>query len=112
MATFGADGFPQVTATWFLWEDGSLRLSLNTSRQKVRNLQRNPAMTAFFTDPSTPYRTLELRGIARIDEDPDYELADKVGARYGNVDLRKMDKPGESRVAITLDIQKVNTYGE
>lgn len=112
LATIGADGHPQVTATWFLWEDDTLKLSLNTARQKVRNLRRNPALTAFFIDPASPYRTLELRGMARLEDDPDYTLADKVGVKYGGADLRTMDKPGETRVAITLEIEKVVTYGQ
>jgi len=112
LATIGPDGRPQVTATWFLWEDDTLKVSLNTARQKVRNLRQNPALTAFFIDPATPYRTLELRGNARIEDDPEYVLADRVGAKYGGADLRSMDQPGESRVAVTLDIQKVITYGQ
>jgi PPOX class probable F420-dependent enzyme len=112
LATIGPGGQPQVTATWFLWDDDTLKLSLNTSRQKVKNLQRDPHLTAFFMDPASPYRTIELRGIARIEEDPDYTLAEKVGAKYGGADLRTMDKPGETRVVVTLDIEKVATFGQ
>lgn len=112
LATISADGHPQLTATWFLWEDNALKLSLNATRQKVKNLLRDAALTAFFIDPESPYRTLELRGTARIDDDPDYNLADKVGAKYGGADLRSMDKPGETRVAITLEIEKVVSYGQ
>ena len=43
LTTIGSDGFPQVTALWFLAdEQGTVRLSLNTSRQKVKNLQTHP----------------------------------------------------------------------
>ena len=34
--------------------------------------------------------------------------ADKVGAKYGGVDLRNMDQPGQSRVAVTLHLVRVN----
>lgn len=112
LATIGPDELPQLTASWFVWEDNTLTLSLNTTRQKVRNLRRNPSMTAFFIDPASPYRTLELRGRAHIEEDPEYQVTDKVGAKYNGADLRSMDQPGESRVAVTLDIEKVVTYGQ
>lgn len=112
LATIGPDGQPQVTATWFLWDEGTLKLSLNTSRQKVRNLRLNPALTAFFVDPASAYRTLELRGRATIEDDPEYRLAAMVGAKYGGADLRSMDKPGETRVAVTLNIEKVVSYGQ
>jgi PPOX class probable F420-dependent enzyme len=112
LATNGADGFPQVTAMWFLVdEDGGITVSLNSTRQKTKNLVRDPQATLFFIDPANPYRTLEIRATAVIAPDPDYVLADSVAAKYGGADLRRMDKPGESRVAITFTPVKVNTYG-
>lgn len=111
LATLGPDGDPQVTAMWFLWEDGELRISLNTARQKARNLMREPRVSAFFVDPENPYRTLEIRGTARIEPDPGYELADRVGAKYGGANLRDMDQPGESRISVTIVPKKILTFG-
>jgi len=111
LATIGPDGFPQVTAVWFLVEDdGTVRMSLNTTRQKVKNLRRHPEASLFFIDPSNPYRTLEIRARAHMEPDPDYAFADRVGAKYG-ADLRKNDRPGESRVAVTFTPTKVNPHG-
>lgn len=110
LTTNGPDGFPQTTALWFIVDDDTVRLSINTTRQKARNLERDQRCTLFFMDPESPYRTLEIRGRAKIDPDPRYLLADKVAARYG-ADLRKMDKPGETRIAVTIEPVKVNTYG-
>jgi hypothetical protein len=38
LATIRADGFPHVTEVWFLHHGGELKLSLNASRLKTRNL--------------------------------------------------------------------------
>jgi len=112
LATAGPDGSPQVTASWFLVEeDGTVKMSLNTARQKVKNLLRRPQSTLFFIDPANPYRTLEIRARAEIEPDPDYVLADRVGAKYGGADVRTMDQPGETRVAITFVPVKFNTFG-
>ena len=112
VATIGPDGVPQVTASWFLAEeDGTVRMSLNTARQKVKNLMRRPESTLFFMDPANPYRTLEIRARAEIEPDPDYFLADRVGTKYGGADVRTMDQPGETRVAVTFMPVKVNTFG-
>jgi PPOX class probable F420-dependent enzyme len=112
VATVGPDGMPQVTANWFLAEeDGTVRMSLNTSRQKVKNLMRRPESTLFFMDPVNPYRTLEIRGRAEIEPDPDYVFADRIGAKYGGDDLRTRDQPGETRVVVTFVPVKVNTFG-
>ncbi|HSH82047.1 MAG TPA: PPOX class F420-dependent oxidoreductase [Herpetosiphonaceae bacterium] len=110
LATLGPDGFPQVTATWFLLDDGTVKLSLNTSRQKVKNLDKNPECTFFVLDRANPYRTLEIRARAAISPDVDYAVADKVGKKYG-MDVRAMDQPGQYRVVVSLTPVKVNTYG-
>ena len=113
LATLGADGLPQVTALWFLFDeaDDVVRFSLNTTRQKVKNLRARPVASFLVMDPANPYRTLELRGRVDLQPDPDYAFADRVGQKYG-ADLRTMDRPGETRVAVTLRPVKVNTWGE
>jgi PPOX class probable F420-dependent enzyme len=107
LATVGPDGRPQLSEVWFLAEDGQLRLSLNTTRQKVRNLQRRTGCTVFLLDLANPYRYLEVRGDAELVPDDDYAFADRLGAKYG-ADLRGNDKPGERRVAVTIKPSRVN----
>lgn len=107
LATVGRDGFPQVTEIWFMYDEGELKLSLNDSRRKTRNLQRDPRCTLFLLDVTNPYRYLEVRGNARIEPDEDYSFARKFGEKY-NADLKVHDQPGESRVAVT--IEPVNVY--
>ncbi len=112
LATIGPDGYPQVTALWFLFdEDATFKLSLNSTRQKVKNLQAHPQCTLFILDPANPYRTLEIRARAQIMPDADYAFARKLGAKYGGVDLRTRDRPGETRVVVSLQPIKVNTWG-
>jgi PPOX class probable F420-dependent enzyme len=112
VATVGPDGVPQVTASWFLaGEDGTVRMSLSTARQKVKNLMRRPESTLFFLDLANPYRTLEIRSRAEIEPDPDYAFADRLATKYGGADLRTMDQPGETRVVVTFVPIKVNTFG-
>jgi PPOX class probable F420-dependent enzyme len=108
LATIGPDGRPQLSEIWFLADGDTVALSLNTSRQKVRNLQRNPACTLFILDLAIPARYLEIRGDAEITPDDDYAFADQVGAKYGGADLRTRDNPGESRVAVTIRPARVN----
>jgi PPOX class probable F420-dependent enzyme len=110
LATIGPDGGPQLTAVWFLAEDGTVRISLNTTRQKVRNLQRNPACSVLIFDPANPYRYVELRGDAEIEPDDDYAVADRVGAKY-SADLRENDGPGETRVVVTVRPTHVHAWG-
>ena len=112
LATLGHDGYPQVTALWFLFDDdGTIKLSLNTTRQKVKNLHAHPECTLFILDPVNPYRTLEVRARAEITPDVEYAVATKLGAKYGGADLSANDRPGETRVVVALQPIKVNTWG-
>jgi PPOX class probable F420-dependent enzyme len=107
LATLGPDGHPQLSVIWFLAEDDTVRISLNTSRQKTKNLRADPACTLLIVDPATAFRYLEIRADADIAPDDDYVFADRVGAKY-NSDLRVHDGPGDSRIVITLRPTKVN----
>jgi PPOX class probable F420-dependent enzyme len=107
LATVGPDGRPQLSEVWFLREGDTVAVSLNSSRQKTKNLSANPAVTLFLLDLASPYRYLELRGDAEITPDGDYAFADQVGAKYDS-DLRVHDQPGQSRVKITIRPTRVN----
>ncbi|MEV5411342.1 PPOX class F420-dependent oxidoreductase [Thermopolyspora sp. NPDC052614] len=108
LATNGASGRPQVTAVAFLYdaEDGLLKISLNDTRQKTKNLRRDPKATLFIVDPQTPYRTLEIRGDAEILPDPDFSACARVSAKY-NADFHVHDKPGETRSLVILHPARV-----
>jgi PPOX class probable F420-dependent enzyme len=106
-ATIGIDGYPQLSEVWFLAEDDTIRLSLNSSRQKAKNIIRHPSCALFILDVANTARYLELRADALVEPDDDYRVADKVGAKYGS-DLRVHDQPGQSRLVVTLDPHKVN----
>lgn len=104
------DGRPQLTELWFLADDDTVRLSLNTARQKTKNLMGTPACSLLILDLANPLRYLEIRGDAEIEPDPDYTFADKVGAKYKS-DLRTMDQPGETRVIVTIRPSRIRAWG-
>jgi PPOX class probable F420-dependent enzyme len=107
LSTIGPDGRPQSSEVWFLAEDGTVSISLNSSRQKMKNLLANPAASLLILDLGMPYRYLELRGDAEVSPDPDYVFADKVGAKYQS-DLRAHDQPGQTRYVVTIRPTRVN----
>jgi PPOX class probable F420-dependent enzyme len=107
LATIDDDALPQLTEVWFLLDQGELKLSLNTARWKTRNLRQRPACGLLLLDPTSPYRYLEVRGRARVDDDSGYVFARKVGEKYG-ADLSVHDRPGESRVVVTIEPIRVH----
>jgi PPOX class probable F420-dependent enzyme len=111
LGTIGTSGRPQLSATWFLAEGDIVKISLNTTRQKVKNLQANPKASFLIFDPENPYKYIELRGDAEITPDDDYTFANKVGAKYGGADLRERDQPGETRVVVAINHVRVIAWG-
>jgi PPOX class probable F420-dependent enzyme len=107
LATLGKDGGPQLTEVWFLFEDGEVKISLNDSRLKTKNLVARPLCSLFILDLANPFRYLDVRGTARIEPDDDYAFAARVGAKYGGADLSDHDGPGEKRVTVTIEPSNV-----
>ena len=109
LATVGPDGRPQLSTVWFLAEDGQIHFSLNTNRQKVKNLQANSAVGVHIQDTTNPIRYLEVRGDARIEPDDDYVFAERLAAKYGGLDLRAMDAGASGRrVVVTVEPSRIN----
>ena len=106
LATIDDDGYPQLTEVWFLYDEGRVKVSVNTSRRKLRNLERRPQCSLLVLDLGNPYRYLEVRGRARVEPDDDRSFAAKVGEKYG-ADLAAYDGPQDGRVAITIEPDKI-----
>jgi PPOX class probable F420-dependent enzyme len=66
LGTIGGDGRPQLSEVWFLTTGDTIRLSLNSGRQKLKNLRRDQACSLLILDLANPYRYLEIRGDAEI----------------------------------------------
>jgi PPOX class probable F420-dependent enzyme len=107
LATVGPDRRPQVSEVWFLADGDSVAISLNTARQKTKNLLARPQCSLLILDLTAPQRYLELRGDAEIAPDDDYSFADRVGRKYG-ANLRDHDRAGERRVVVRIHPQRVN----
>jgi PPOX class probable F420-dependent enzyme len=106
LATLEPGGAPQLSELWFLYDDGKLRLSLNSSRRKTQNLTERPDCSLLILDLENPYKYLEVRGRARVEPDDDRTLAHKVHAKYG-VDASQYDRPGERRLAVTIEPTRI-----
>lgn len=106
MATVGPGERPQLSLVWFVADEDTIRISLNTARQKVKNLGANAAVTLLIMDRDAPTRYLEIRGDAEVTDDDAYEFADRVGQKYG-ADLRGFDGDNPHRVVVTIQPTRV-----
>src|SRR5277367_5529309 len=83
LSTVGSDGSPQVTAIWYLADGDTVKTSLTKDRQKYKNMVAHPKATLFIIDPTNPFRTLEVRAEASVDDDPDLALFERIVRHYG-----------------------------
>jgi PPOX class probable F420-dependent enzyme len=107
LGTVGRDSRPQLSEVWFLADGDTVKISLNATRQKTKNLLANPGVSLLLLDLAVPYRYLEIRGDAEITPDDDYSFADRFGAKYQS-NLRDHDRPGDRRVIVTIRPTRVN----
>jgi PPOX class probable F420-dependent enzyme len=109
LSTVNADGSIQTTAVWVLLDDdGVLRMSLATNRQKFLNLERDPHATVFALDPQNPFRFLEVRATVTIEADTDKSFMRRVFAAYGT-DIESMPELlADDRVIVTFAPEHVN----
>ena len=103
IATIGPKGEPQCTPVWFDWDGNTLRFSQTTTRQKFRNLQREPRLALSMVDPNNPYRSLEIRGkVVRIEEDPDLHFLNALTKRYLGRDTYPFHQPGVEHFVLVV----------
>ena len=104
IATIGPKGEPQVSPVWFGWDGTQLFFSMNKVRQKHRNLLREPRVAVAIADPANPYRSLEIRGVARIDDDPTKHFANVLSQKYlHRATTPDENPPAEERVVVVVE---------
>ncbi|MEL6892078.1 MAG: PPOX class F420-dependent oxidoreductase [Actinomycetota bacterium] len=113
IASLGPDGAVQSSPVWGgLDDDGNFVFSLTTGRQKYRNLQANPSIAISGTDPTNPYRYLELRGrVVRVDDDSTNAFIDSMAKKYMDADAYPFHQPGDERVKMVVAIEHTTQMG-
>ena len=112
LASIGPDGEPQSHPVWYDVNGGRLLISTTKSRQKYRNITRDPRVSASITDPDDPYRYLEIRGrVVSIDEDPEKKFIDALAQKYMGEDEYPNKQPDAERVTIAIDPEHCATMG-
>lgn len=112
LTTNGADGYPQSTALWFHFDGEVVRIVMQATTQKARNLQRDPRCSFILIDPNDSHHVIEIRADAEltIEQGERYPLANMILARYGT-SMANMTNAGAPRLIATLRPVRVNTVG-
>jgi PPOX class probable F420-dependent enzyme len=109
VATINPDGSPQVSAVW-IGLDGDL-ITFNTAegRVKPKNLRNNPSVAISIAGQENPYESLIVQGkVVEITNDGADADIDALAKRYLDADSYPFRQPGEERVIVKIEPQKVN----
>lgn len=102
VATIGPKGEPQSSPVWVDWDGEHLRFSQTTTRQKLRNLERDGRISVSATDPDDPYMYVEVRGVVdRVEDDPENEFIDAMAQKYIG-EPYPWGSPEEKRVVVVV----------
>ena len=112
VATIGPGGEPQSSPVWFDWDGEHVKFSQTKTRQKLRNLRRDPRIALSIVDPEDPYRYLEIRGeVAHVEEDPNIDFISAMAKKYMGVDRYPGHRPGDERVVVFVKPEHTTQMG-
>jgi hypothetical protein len=81
-----------------------------TTRQKFKNLQREPKATLFIMDPANPFTTLEIRATTTLTADPEKSMLPKFAEHYATPE-EMLDLPDTERVTVEFDPTRIVASG-
>ena len=118
IATIGPTGHPHVVAMWYGFSGDNIAFWTFGRAQKVRNLRRDPKISALVEDGQTysQLRGVELVGTARLVEDRDaiIEIGMSVAQRYQSADAdmirARVEAQAGKRIGVILDVERVVSW--
>ena len=112
IATIGPDGEPQNNPVWFDWDGEQVKFSQTKTRQKYKNVGREPRLALSIVDPENPYRYLEIRGeVVRVEEDPNNDFINAMAKKYLGVDEYPYHQPGDERIVLYIEPEHTTQMG-
>ena len=113
LATVMPDGSPQVTPVWVDREDGYVRFNTATGRVKDRNIRRDPRVAISVANRNDPYEAVAVRGrvVDIVEGDEAEKHIDSLSEKYRGVTPYPWRRPGERRVLVRVEPERVSGRG-
>lgn len=113
IATLMPDGSPQVTPVWIDHEGDTIVFNTVEGRLKHKNLKRDGRVAISVVDNENPYAALIIRGkVTEMTTEGADDHIDALAKRYLGADKYPFARPGEVRVIVKIEPEKVPYTGE
>lgn len=112
IATIMPDGSPQITQTWVDTDGEYILINTADTRQKTRNVRRDPRVAVNVVDTANAWRIASVRGrvVAVTTEGADDHI-DKLAFKYLGAEKYPNRRPDEVRVILKIAPEKINALG-
>ena len=112
LTTVSADGRPQSSPVWFVWDGASLWLRSQAQAGKVRNIKANSPVAFHLADDGHGGNIITIEGAASVEAELPERLLDAYFAKYGEAIRTALQTTPEQLAAdypITIRITPTRT---
>jgi PPOX class probable F420-dependent enzyme len=112
IATIMPDGSPHVVPVWIDYDAGDVLINTAEGRQKLKNIRHDPRVAMDVVNSENPYEMVALRGrVVEVTHEGAEAHIDKLAKKYLGRDTYPYRQPGEQRVIIRIEPEKISGYG-
>jgi PPOX class probable F420-dependent enzyme len=110
VVTLMPDGQPQAQLTWIDTDGENLLVNTEPTRQRAKNLKRDPRITVLIHSAGDPWDWSEVRGhvVETVDGQEARDHIDELSRRYVGNDYGREVGP-QGRIILRIAPDKVNT---
>jgi PPOX class probable F420-dependent enzyme len=101
------DGSPNTVATWYVWDNGRVLISMDEGRRRLEYLRREPRVSLTVLDGDEWYRHITLHGRSTLHDDADLSDIDRISAHYTG---RPYSQRERGRVSAWIEVESWHAW--
>ena len=109
--TINKDGSPQITMVWMDVDGDTPQFNTAEGRVKPDNLRNNPSIVVTVQSKEDPQAYAAIYGKATVTTEGADAQIDKLAKRFMDLDSYPYRQPGEQRLLIKIDVEKIRGMG-
>jgi PPOX class probable F420-dependent enzyme len=111
VVTFNTQGKPQLTMVWMDVDGDEVLFNTSEGRRKSQNLRRDPRIIVSVQDRNDPQAYAVFHGKGRVTEAGADDHIDKLAKRFLGADKYPFRQPGEKRLIVRIDVDRIGGFG-